>query len=97
MQRQSSAAETGHQARFGAPGTAKFSDLIDANEVRVSMNLTEIERHFLARLASEPWTSSPTFDHERVARLVELGLVEAEPLASGEVEYRITEAGRAAL
>jgi hypothetical protein len=27
-------------------------------------------------------------------RLVELGLIEAEPLASGEIEYRITAAVR---
>src|SRR5256885_12308389 len=40
--------------------------------------------------------SPPLFDHELVARLVELGLVEAEPLASGEVEYSITAAGRIA-
>jgi hypothetical protein len=31
-----------------------------------------------------------------VARLVELGLVETEPLPSGDIEYRITDAGRAA-
>ncbi|MBI5263259.1 MAG: hypothetical protein HY852_15720 [Bradyrhizobium sp.] len=61
------------------------------------MNLTEIERDFLERLASESWTSTPLFDHELVARLVELGLVETEPLASGDIEYRITAAGRAAL
>jgi hypothetical protein len=35
-------------------------------------------------LASESWASPPLFDHELVARLVELGLVEAEPLASSE-------------
>jgi hypothetical protein len=39
----------------------------------------------------------PLFGHEIVARLVELELVEAETLASGEVEYSITAAGRAAL
>ncbi|MDA9435150.1 hypothetical protein [Bradyrhizobium sp. CCBAU 51627] len=61
------------------------------------MDLTEIERAFLKQLTSEPWVSTPLFDHEIVARLVELGLVEADPLASGEVEYSITAAGRAAL
>jgi hypothetical protein len=61
------------------------------------MDLTTIERDFLNRLASESWTSPPLFDHEIVARLVELGLVEAKPLASGEVEYTITAAGRGAL
>jgi hypothetical protein len=60
------------------------------------MDLTATERDFLNRLASESWTSPPLFDHELVARLVELGLVEAEPLASGEVEYSITAAGRVA-
>jgi hypothetical protein len=34
------------------------------------------------------------FDHEIVALLVDLDLVETEPL--GDIEYRITEAGRAA-
>jgi hypothetical protein len=33
------------------------------------------------------------FDHEIVARLVELGFVETEPLPSGDIEYRITDAG----
>jgi hypothetical protein len=61
------------------------------------MDLTATERDFLNQLASESWTSPPLFDHELVARLVELGLVEAEALASGEVEYTITAAGRAAL
>ncbi|MCP3466644.1 hypothetical protein [Bradyrhizobium sp. CCGUVB23] len=58
------------------------------------MDLTATERDFLRRLASEAWISSPLFDHEIVARLVEFGLVETEPLVSGEVEYRITDAGR---
>jgi hypothetical protein len=60
------------------------------------MELTDLERNFLRRLLSESWVSPPMFDHEIVARLVELGLVETEPLTSGEIEYRITEAGRAA-
>ncbi|MBM7487916.1 hypothetical protein ACVWWI_006535 [Bradyrhizobium sp. USDA 3686] len=51
------------------------------------MDLTATERDFLSRLASQAWTSPPLFDHELVARLVELGLVEAELLASGEVAY----------
>ncbi|MGY8683348.1 hypothetical protein Q2941_37060 [Bradyrhizobium sp. UFLA05-153] len=59
------------------------------------MDLTATERDFLRRLASESWISPPLFDHELVAWLVEFGLVEADPLDSGEVEYRITAAGRA--
>jgi hypothetical protein len=61
------------------------------------MTLTELEIEFLKRLASEPWIGTESFDHERVARVIELGLVETEPLPSGEIEYRITEAGRAAI
>ena len=61
------------------------------------MDLTEIERAFLKQLTSEPWISPPLFDHEIFSRLVELGLVETDPLASGEVEYSIKAAGRAAL
>ena len=62
-----------------------------------AVTLTDLELDFLRRLADKPWISTPTFDHERVARLIELGLVETEPLASGEIEYRITEAGRSAI
>lgn len=61
------------------------------------MELTGLELDFLRRLVEEPWISPPTFDHELVARLVELGLVETEPLPSCDIEYRITSAGRAAL
>ena len=61
------------------------------------MELTDLELDFLRRLLEEPWVSSPMFDHEIVSRLVELGLVETEPLPSGEIGYRITKAGRAAL
>lgn len=61
------------------------------------MELTDLERDFLRKLLGESWVSPPTFDHEIiVARLVELGLVETEPLPSGDIEYRITDAGRAA-
>lgn len=60
------------------------------------MELTDLERDFLRRLRGESWVSPPMFDHEIVARLVELGFVETEPLPSGDVEYRITDAGRAA-
>lgn len=60
------------------------------------MELTDLERDFLKRLLGESWVSPPMFDHEIVARLVELGFVETEPLPSGDVEYRITGAGRAA-
>ncbi|QHP70025.1 hypothetical protein EI171_23650 [Bradyrhizobium sp. LCT2] len=61
------------------------------------MDLTEIERAFLKQLSPEPWISPPLFDHELVARLVELGLVEAIPQTSGETEYRITAESRMAL
>ena len=61
-----------------------------------SMELSDLERNFLRKLLGESWVSPPTFDYEIVARLVELGLVETEPLPSGDIEYRITEAGRAA-
>lgn len=60
------------------------------------MELTDLERDFLRRLLGESWVSPPMFDHEIVARLVELGLVETEALPSGDVEYRITDAGRVA-
>ncbi|WLA53951.1 hypothetical protein [Bradyrhizobium diazoefficiens] len=56
------------------------------------MNLAAPERDFLNH---RPARSCLTKSF--VARLVELGLVEAEALASGEVEYTITAAGRAAL
>jgi hypothetical protein len=59
------------------------------------MELTDLEREFLRKLLGES-CSPPMFDHEIVARLVELGLVETEPLRSGDIEYRITDAGRAA-
>jgi len=61
------------------------------------MELTELERDFLVSLLAGSWISPPTFDHEIVSRIVELGLVEGEPLPSGEIKYRITDAGRAAL
>jgi hypothetical protein len=61
------------------------------------MELTDLERHFLTSLLGGPWLSPPTFDHEIVARIVELGLVESRPAQPGEIEYRITAAGRAAL
>lgn len=68
----------------------------EVGERSLSMDLTDLERDFLRKLLGESWVSPPTFDHEIVARLVELGLVETEPLPSGDIEYRITEAGRAA-
>jgi hypothetical protein len=61
------------------------------------MELTDLERDFLRSLLDGTWTGPPTFDHEIVARVVELGLVESEPLQSGKIEYRITDAGRVAL
>jgi len=57
------------------------------------MELTDLEREFLRKLLGESWVSPPMFDHEIVARLVELGLVETEPLPSGDIEYRITDVG----
>ncbi|QIO32287.2 hypothetical protein [Bradyrhizobium sp. 1(2017)] len=51
----------------------------------------------MKQLTSEPWISTPLFDHELVARLVELGLIDAIPQTSGETEYQITADGRAAL
>lgn len=61
------------------------------------MELTKLERNFLRTLLNAPWISHGMFDHEIVARLVELGLVEAEPLPSGDTQYRITETGRTAI
>ena len=61
------------------------------------MDLTGLEREFLEQLAGGPWASPPLFDHSLVARLVEAGIVQTEPLLGGGVQYEITEAGRAAL
>jgi DNA-binding PadR family transcriptional regulator len=61
------------------------------------MTLTDLEREFMERLSSGPWTSPPLFDHSLVARLVEVGYVQTETLPSGEVQYEITEAGRTAI
>jgi hypothetical protein len=61
------------------------------------MELTDLERDFMRSLLDGPWNSPPTFDHEVVARIAELGLIETESLQSGEIEYSITDAGRAAL
>ncbi|UQR62968.1 hypothetical protein LRP30_40585 [Bradyrhizobium sp. C-145] len=61
------------------------------------MELTALERDSLSSLLGGPWISPPTFDHEIVARIIELGLVESEPRQSGEIEYRLTDAGQAAL
>lgn len=60
------------------------------------MELTDLQHEFLRKLLGESWVSPPMFDHEIVARLVELGLVETEALPSGDIEYRITDAGRVA-
>jgi hypothetical protein len=61
------------------------------------MELTNLELDFLRTLLGESWMSPPMFDHEIVERLVELGLVETEALPSEDIEYRITDAGRAAV
>ncbi|WP_244433393.1 hypothetical protein [Bradyrhizobium japonicum] len=50
------------------------------------MELTDLEREFLRKLPGESWVSPPMFDHEIVARLVELGLAETEPLPSGDIK-----------
>ena len=86
---------------FSQPAATGLDDAVATRAVRsgraeVEMELTDLERDFLRRLLGESWISPPLFDHETVARLVELGLVETEPLPSGDIEYRITEAGRAA-
>jgi hypothetical protein len=62
-----------------------------------SVEFTELECDFLSSLLGGPWISPPTFDHEIVARIVELGLVESEPRQSGEIECRPTDSGRVAL
>ena len=61
------------------------------------MELTGLELDFVRRLADGAWTSPPLFDRSLVVRLIELGYVRAETLASGEVCYAITEAGLAGL
>ncbi len=61
------------------------------------MNLTPVEREFLQRLSIEPWDSPPLFDHNLVARLVELGCVETEDLQTGSIHYDITAIGVRAL
>jgi len=80
--------------RFRSGTTAAQLDL---SYGEATVDLTEIDRAFLKQLTSEPWTSTPLFDHEVVARLVELRLAEAISLPSGDTEYRITAEGRAAL
>ncbi|MCP1966873.1 hypothetical protein AB7M49_000922 [Bradyrhizobium elkanii] len=59
------------------------------------MELTDLERDFLRKRIGESLVNPPTFDHEIAARLVEPGHVETEPLPSGDIEYRITDGGRA--
>ncbi|MHC2538648.1 hypothetical protein [Bradyrhizobium diazoefficiens] len=49
------------------------------------MELTDLEREFLRKLFGKSWVSPPMFDHEIVARLVELGLVETASIR----RYRI--------
>ncbi|SCB42787.1 hypothetical protein GA0061098_1009179 [Bradyrhizobium shewense] len=48
------------------------------------MDLTDFERAFLKQLSTEPWISTPLFDHELVARLVELGLIDSIPKHQAE-------------
>lgn len=45
---------------------------------------------FLKQLSSEPWISTPLFDHQLVARLVELGLIDAILKTSSETEHAFT-------
>jgi hypothetical protein len=61
------------------------------------MTPTSLEREFLQRLSTEPWTSPPLFDHSLIARLVEASYVQNETLPTGSVQYEITEGGRAAI
>jgi hypothetical protein len=61
------------------------------------MTLTSLEREFLQRLSTEPWTSPPLFDHSLIARLVEAGYVETQPFPSGSIGYEITDTGLAAI
>ena len=61
------------------------------------MELTGLELDFVQRLAKGAWTSPPLFDRSLVVRLIELGYVRAETLATGEVRYEITEAGLAGI
>jgi len=57
------------------------------------MTLTSLEREFLQRLSTEPWTSPPLFDHSLIARLVEASYVQTETLPTGSLHYEITEGG----
>jgi hypothetical protein len=61
------------------------------------MTLTSLEREFLQRLSTEPWTSPPLFDHNLIIRLVDAGYVQTEMLPTGSVHYEISEGGRAAI
>ena len=61
------------------------------------MQLTNLERDFLQRLADEAWTSPPLFDHGLITRLVDAGLVTARLLGGGSVQYDVTKAGREGL
>ena len=64
----------------------------------VAMEMTALEIEFLQRLMKEPWQSPPLFDHSLVARLVEVGYVHSEALATtGAMYYEITEAGKDAI
>jgi hypothetical protein len=61
------------------------------------MTLTSLEREFLQRLSTKPWTSPPLFDHSLIARLVEAGYVETQTFPSGSIGYEITDTGLAAI
>jgi hypothetical protein len=62
------------------------------------MELTDLELEFLQRLMKEPWQSPPLFDHNLVARLIEVGYVRSEALSTtGAMNYEITESGRDAI
>ena len=58
------------------------------------MELTDLEREFWSKLLGESWVSPPMFDHEIVARLVELGLVETEPLPSAAALHKAAQVPR---
>ncbi len=59
------------------------------------MDLTGLERDSLSRLAVEPWSSPPLFDHSLLARLVEAKLVTAGCAPNGAIWYEITDEGSA--
>jgi hypothetical protein len=60
------------------------------------MELTDLEKDFLKTLLDGPWLS-PRPSIMRSSRASSNSAWSRVPLQSGEIEYRITETGRAAL